>query len=70
MWLVIQGKLGGKLGKNYLILERLVGETFMNQWKNIYPCQIPKSSSSKSHFYSNKEMDNPGGSGKLVGYTF
>ena len=24
----------GKLGKNYLILERLVGETF---WKNIYP---------------------------------
>ena len=37
MWLVIQGKLGGKLGKNYLILERLVGETFMNQWKNIYP---------------------------------
>ena len=28
---------GGKLGKNYPILERLVGETFMNQWKNIYP---------------------------------
>ena len=32
------GKFGRKLGKNYLILKRLVGETFMNQWKNIYPC--------------------------------
>ena len=28
------------MGKNYLILERLVGETFMNQWKNIYPCLV------------------------------
>ena len=35
-WL-FKGSLGAKLGKNYLILERLVGETFMNQWKNIYP---------------------------------
>ena len=32
------GNFGRKLGKNYLILKRLVGETFMNQWKNIYPC--------------------------------
>ena len=37
-WL-FKGSLGGKLGKNYLILERLVGETFMNQWKNIYPLE-------------------------------
>ena len=33
------GKFVGKLGKNYLIRERLVGEIFMNQWKNVYPCQ-------------------------------
>ena len=32
------GNFGRKLGKNYLILKRLVGETFMNQWKNIYTC--------------------------------
>ena len=30
-------EFGGKLGKNFLFLERVVGETFMNQWKNIYP---------------------------------
>ena len=34
----VQTLLGENLGKNYLILERSVGETFMNPWKNIYPC--------------------------------
>ena len=36
----ILGKLGRKLGKNYPIFEMLVGETFMNQWKNIYPWSL------------------------------
>ena len=31
------GEISGILGKNYPIFERLVGETLMNQWKNIYP---------------------------------
>ena len=30
------GKFWGKSGKNYLILERSVGETFMNPWKLLY----------------------------------
>ena len=33
------------MGKNYLILDRLVGETFKNQWKNIYPCSADSSRS-------------------------
>ena len=41
------GNFGRKLGKNYLILERLVGETFMNQWKNSHP---------KMHANSNKKL--------------
>ena len=36
------GKFGRKLGKNYLIPKRLVGETFMNLWKNIYPWSQPQ----------------------------
>ena len=31
----------GNLGKNYIIPERSVGETFMNTWKYIYPCPHP-----------------------------
>ena len=43
------GKFGRKLGKNYLILKRLVGETFMNQWKNIYPWLLQRFFSSKGY---------------------